>query len=152
MKNKVYLGIDPGKSGAAAIIHDEGQEVFDWPGDVSDAANKMRGWRLNYDIRAGALEAVHAMPKQGVSSTFSFGCNLGQWMGLLAALSIPYMMPRPQQWKKGLIKKADGKDPKTASLTVARRMFPDAELNLKKHHGRADALLLAWWAKHEWGR
>ena len=147
MKSRACLGIDPGKTGAAAIIHSEGHEVFDWPDDVSSAADKLRDWRLNYDIRAGALEAVHAMPKQGVSSTFSFGCNLGQWMGLLAALSIPYVMPRPVQWKKGLIKKADGKDPKTAALVVARRLFPDAELHLKKHHGRAEALLLAWWAK-----
>ncbi len=147
MKVKAYLGIDPGKSGAAALIHSEGELLFDWPGDVSAAADKMREWRLGYDIRAGALEAVHAMPKQGVTSTFNFGCNLGQWMGLLAALSVPYMMPRPQEWKKGLIKKSDGPDQKSAALAVARRLFPDAELHLKKHHGRADALLLAWWAK-----
>jgi ERCC4-type nuclease len=31
----------------------------------------------------------------------------------------------------------------------ARRLFPDADLGRKKDHGRADALLLAWWARRQ---
>ena len=33
--------------------------------------------------------------------------------------------------------------PKQRSLTTARRLFPDANIHFKKHHGRTDALLLA---------
>jgi crossover junction endodeoxyribonuclease RuvC len=87
------------------------------------------------------------MPKQGVTSTFKFGANFGTWQGIIAVLGLPCLMPRPAEWQKGLVRKSDGKDPKARSLAVARRLFPDAELSKKKDHGRADALLLAWWAK-----
>jgi crossover junction endodeoxyribonuclease RuvC len=58
-------------------------------------------------------------------------------------------MPKPREWQKGLVRPSDGKDPKERSLTVARRLFPDAELSRKKDHNRADALLLAWWARKQ---
>ena len=149
MKYSAYLGIDPGKTGAAALVFEHGQRLLDWPGDVSLLVDCINGWRQEFEIQIAALESVHAMPGQGVSSTFNFGCNLGQWMGVLSALSIPYLMPRPQQWKKGLVKNSDGKDHKTASLAVAKRLFPRAELVRKKDHGRAEALLLAYWAKRQ---
>ena len=82
---------------------------------------------------------------------FTFGRNLGAWEGLLAALHISYVMPAPQQWQRGLIMPSDGADPKARSLAVARRLFPDADLSRKKDHGRADALLLAWWARRQGG-
>ena len=52
---------------------------------------------------------------------------------------------RPQVWKKhhGLI----GTE-KKASLELARRIWPDAQLRLAKHHGRADALLIALWLRY----
>jgi hypothetical protein len=145
-KNKAFLGIDPGKTGAAAIIHAEGHDLTDWT-DVSTAAEKLTEWKFQYSIEAAALERVGAMPKQGVTSTFNFGVNFGSWQGLLSALGISYFMPRPQEWKKGLIHKGDGQDPKAASLAVARRLFPTADLGRKKDHGRAEALLLALWVK-----
>jgi crossover junction endodeoxyribonuclease RuvC len=84
------------------------------------------------------------MPKQGVSSTFKFGVNFGIWRGILAAYQIPFQLVKPRQWQKGVIRKADGK---MASLIAARRRWPKAELHLKKHHGRADALWIAEWLR-----
>jgi crossover junction endodeoxyribonuclease RuvC len=56
----------------------------------------------------------------------------------------------PGVWKRhaGLI----GKE-KDASRELAARLYPQATLNLKKHHGRADALLLAryGWDRHRQG-
>lgn len=144
---QAWLGVDPGKSGAAALLFKGGYRVRDWPGDVCLAAQIIKDWRKEFKIVLAGLESVHAMPGQGVTSTFNFGCNLGQWMGVLATLSVPYLMPRSREWKRGLVKKSDGHDPKAASLVVARRLFPEAELSRKKDHGRAEALLLAWWAK-----
>jgi crossover junction endodeoxyribonuclease RuvC len=144
---KAYIGIDPGQSGAVALLPgDDPHRVEDWPGDPSAAAELLKGWSIEYQVQLAALESVHAMPKQGVSSTFRFGANWGTWQGILAALGLPYLMPRPTEWQKGLVRKSDGPDPKARSLAVARRLFPDAELSKKKDHGRADALLLAWWA------
>jgi len=81
------------------------------------------------------------MPKQGVASTFKFGRSYGTILGVLGALSIPTIRVRPQVWKHhfGLLRQ-----PKDASRALAQRLYPDLQgLNLVKHHGRADALLLA---------
>jgi crossover junction endodeoxyribonuclease RuvC len=148
-KNKAYAGIDPGLSGAVALLPDgELPQVEDWPGDPSAAADIIRDWSMENEIQLVALEAVSSMPKQGVASTFKFGVNFGAWQGILSALGLPHLMPRPTEWQKGLVRKSDGADPKARSLAVARRLFPGAELSKKKDHGRADALLLAWWACH----
>lgn len=147
LRRKAYIGIDPGKSGAVALIHEEGYEVFDWPGDSTLASDIIRSWLARYNVVFAVLEKISAMPKQGVVSMFSLGQNLGIWQGILSALCIPYMMPTPRQWQKGLVDKKSGLDPKARSLTTARRLFPNAPLDRKKDHGRADALLLAFWAK-----
>ena len=147
---KAYCGVDPGQLGAVAVIpEDDMPLVEDWPGDPVAAADILRSWATEYQIQLVALESVHAMPKQGVSSTFKFGVNFGTWQGILSGLGLPYLMPRPTEWQKGLVRKSDGADPKSRSLAVARRLFPDAELSRKKDHGRADSLLLAWWAKQQ---
>lgn len=151
MKERAWVGIDPGQSGAVAVIFRAGQIVEDWPGCPARAAELLLNWRIEFNVELAALESVHAMPGQGVKSMFAFGRNLGAWEGLLAALHVGYVMPTPQQWQKGLVMPSDGADPKARSLTVARRLFPDADLSRKKDHGRADALLLAWWARRQGG-
>ena len=147
---KTYIGIDPGQDGAVALLPvDDLPQVKDWPGDPTAAAEILKDWNVKYQVQLVALESVHAMPKQGVASTFKFGVNVGAWQGILAALGLSYLMPRPTEWQKGLVRKSDGADPKARSLAVARRLFPGAELSKKAHHGRSDALLLAWWAKQQ---
>lgn len=152
MKQKAWIGIDPGKTGAVALIHQDGQLAEDWPGDAAGAADLLTSWRLEYSIELAALESVHAMPGQGVKSMFTFGQNFGQWQGLLAAFAIPHLQPRPQDWQRGLVRPSDGPDTKARALAVARRLFPDVDLSKKKDHGKADALLLAWWARMQAGR
>ncbi|EFK08909.1 conserved hypothetical protein [delta proteobacterium NaphS2] len=151
MFSKAFIGVDPGKTGAAALITDEGiHDVLDYPGDPSLIVATFRGWLLNYKIVMAALEKVSARPGQGVVSMFTFGRNLGAWEGIISAFGIPFMMPTPRQWQKGLIDQKAGNDTKARSLNTARRLFPDAELARKKDHGRADALLLAFWARRQW--
>ena len=147
MKPNAWIGIDPGKTGAAALVYADGHLVKDWPGDVVSASDLLLEWRMTFHVQLVALERVHAMPKQGVSSTFSLGQNFGQWEGIIAAFALPSIQPTPQEWQKGLVKPSDGPDAKSRALVVARRLFPDAELSRKKDNGRADALLMAWWAR-----
>ena len=144
-----FVGIDPGATGCAALVHDHGHDLFDWPGDPALVVPRLADWLARFDVRLAALEKVGAMPGQGVVSMFTFGKNVGTWHGILAALSIPYVSPRPQDWQKGLVDRKAGKDTKAASLATARRLFPGADLGRKKDHGRADALLLAWWARRQ---
>ncbi len=144
-----FLGIDPGATGCAALIHDGGHDLFDWPGDPALVVPRLADWLARFEIKLAALEKVHAMPGQGVVSMFTFGQNVGAWHGILAAMAIPFITPRPQEWQKGIVDRKAGKDTKAAALATARRLFPDADLGRKKDHGRADALLLAWWARRQ---
>jgi len=147
-----WVGIDPGQTGAAAIIFENGHEVFDWPGTPDIAYLNLIDWKDRYWIELIVLEKAQPMKKngvkQGVVSTFKFADNFGQWKGMLAALAIPLLLVTPKNWQKGLVSKSDGTTTKERSLAVARRLFPSADLRLKKHHNRADALLMAYKA-HE---
>jgi hypothetical protein len=145
---KTYIGIDPGLDGAVAII-EEGKDpfLFDTPtlevGDKRDYDGRemaliLKSFNENAVV---ALESVHAFPGQGVTSMFRMGAGLGRWQGILDALGMVYSMIPPQRWKKELM---DGMPKeKSASIIRAKQLFPRADIRLKKHDGRADALLLA---------
>jgi hypothetical protein len=151
----MFVGIDPGLSGAVAVVDADGAlvAVHDTPTLTLRIA---RGTRHDYDVPgmcallqpyAGqyahvVIEASQAMPGQGVRSMFSTGYGYGLWLGLLAALQLPYTTVRPVVWKKTF---SLGKDKEAARLR-AQQLFPGADLRHKKDHGRAEALLLAWYA------
>src|SRR5712671_7487636 len=164
----VYIGIDPGLDGAVALIQVQPDDiaVFDSPSWTIEAK---KGIRREYNIRGMAeiindailrvpnrgsvmagLESVHSLPDQGVASAFKFGCGLGIWQGILEALGITYQMIPPQRWKKALMD-GMGKE-KHASIIVAQRLFPTADIRLAKHHGRPDALLLPEYIKRTHGK
>lgn len=137
MKN-YFIGIDPGKTGAVAVLDAQGELVS--VHDFCDALDPLISMRDK--IAFGYLEEVHAMPKQGVVSTFTFGENFGWWKGVLTAMGVPFKTIRPQEWQKGLVPKRGGLTDKP-SLDVARQIFTTAPLGRKKDHNRADALLIA---------
>ena len=152
---KISIGIDPGLTGAvAAILGDGAIEFHDMPVlqikkrtqlDYAGLAHILR----RYADRGGAtaaIEMVGAMPGQGVSSMFKFGQVYGAALATLATLQIPYQGVTPAVWKRAF--KLVGCD-KDESRSRALEMFPACvqHLRLKKHHGRADALLLAQWIK-----
>ena len=136
----MYIGIDPGKTGAVAILDDKGNYI-----NVLDfGQEELMSTLIDYApvVKFAYLEKVHSMPGQGVVSTFSFGENFGWWQGVLGSLGIPYTTIRPQDWmKKYSLQKSSAYD--KPGLEVARKLFPEAPLHLKKHHNRADALLIA---------
>ncbi len=148
----ISIGIDPGLSGAFAVL--QGQKVLkveDMPimslGKTRNQINAaelgklLRYWSQNQNGDTTVyLEQVSAMPGQGVSSMFSFGCSYGVVQGIIGALDLPMVLVRPAAWKKraGLLGK-----PKDAARTLAQQLFPGQALGRKKDIGRADALLIA---------
>jgi len=148
----MIVGLDPGISGAIAFLKDnlEFIAVFDMPTmPLSKSKNQVNAAALAKIIRlhpwpmTAYLEAVSAMPKQGVSSMFSFGTSYGIVQGVLAALDIPTVLIRPQVWKvRAGLRGAD----KDMARTLAQRLYPMAELSRKKDIGRADAILIARFA------
>ena len=159
----IYIGIDPGLSGAVAVLWDSlsfpsgvGAVVNDTPTAQVDGKNKylvpamallLSSYKDKQDEVLAVLENVHSMPKQGVASSFCFGEGKGMWEGILAAYNIPTEMVSPQRWKKEIM--ADqGKD-KSAARFKAMALFPSLadQLKLVKHDGRAEALLMAEYAR-----
>lgn len=96
---------------------------------------------------ADGEEAGAVRGSMGVTSAFSFGKGYGIWLGILAALFIPFEEVHPVTWKKALM--ADMGKEKDASRVKAMQIYPKVapEISRKKDHARADALLLA-----EYGR
>lgn len=141
----IYIGIDPGKDGALAVI---------WPDDSVEAATfeeaEYRGILHDVESRNSrcCLERVGAMPGQGVTSMFKFGENFGFIQGLLTAYSIPYELVTPQKWKKEFQVTGD----KNSSIAACKRLFPGVNLRRtdrckKDHDGMAEALLMAEYAR-----
>jgi crossover junction endodeoxyribonuclease RuvC len=149
-----HLGIDPGLGGAVAVLDHSGALVALHDTPVLTLHTR-RGTRQEYDVSGLAallvpyagpqshvsLEESQAMPGQGVRSMFTTGLGFGVWLGVLAALALPHTRVRPAIWKKAL---GLGKDKEAARLR-AIQLYPTADLRLKKHHGRAESLLLAWY-------
>ena len=145
--NKI-LGIDPGLNGAWSIyVSPWSVYVYDLPttGEgtkrrIDDVwfADELRKW----DISHANVELVHTMPGQGVASSGRFMQAFGTILGVLGALKIPRELISPQRWKKhySLI----GADAE-GSRQKAIDLFPGAApfLQLKKHHNRSEAMLLA---------
>lgn len=96
-----------------------------------------------------AVEQVHAMPKQGVTSMFTFGMGYGKVLAVLEILGWPWINPSPQMWQKLVLKgRTGGKD---ASIAYCLARYPDVSLkptekSKKESHGLADAICLAEYA------
>ena len=142
----LYIGIDPGLSGAWGMIDHHGcyWSCGDMHHDTEGILDTERIWdemcqaRDRLDTKV-FIEKVHSMPKQGVSSTFKFGMAFGGALSLARRFKTEVVMVTPQLWKKTLVLNSD----KQLSLDMAREIFPQAPLHLQKHNGRAEALLIA---------
>jgi crossover junction endodeoxyribonuclease RuvC len=157
----VTIGIDPGISGGIAFVGEAGelQGLADLPVMRDGKLSWIDGGCLQsmlIDTLGGKqahviIERVGAMPKQGVSSSFHFGMTFGSILSILQARHLPIELVSPAKWKRemGLIR--DPGKPittyKRQSIDKARMLYPAAELSLSKHEGRAEALLLAHWAR-----
>lgn len=152
-----FIGIDPGKSGGLAIIDTDGGQptittlAFD-PKDPCVYIRKIQELSLCSPRCFAVIENVHAMPKQGVSSSFNFGKGFGWLIGLLDFGCIPYELVNPQKWKKEFSCTSD----KNTSIEVAMRLFPNVnflrtEKCSKPHDGICEALLMAEYGRRKWG-
>ena len=145
------IGVDPGKTGAVAIVSSNGAECEVW--DLPD--NEMGILDLQHDIvdqygspKAIYLESVHAMPKQGVTSSFNFGVSNGQARMFCALYRVRWVLITPQKWKKALGLGSD----KEQSRILAQQLYPFVDLKLKKHHNRAEAILIGEYGRCEENR
>ena len=143
-----FLGIDPGSSGAIAVIDSERNPVAYW--DMPYANKELDYWKLSEILNEAkgisdkvqcVMELCQYTPAIKGSGAFTFGKTVGATEATLAFSGISYELVRPQKWKKEMsLLKAD----KSASIALAKKMFPDmAKDFLKTKDGRAEAFLIA---------
>lgn len=147
---RLFVGIDPGAvSGAWGIVDHRGEYWSSGNIPHEEGRIKARAFKaelaqaLDQQDAMFVVEDVHAMPKQGVSSTFKFGMAVGSILAVIELTRDPWMIVRPQQWKKDIGVTSD----KNTSLEMARTLWPGAPLSRQKDHGVAEALLLAEWLR-----
>ena len=153
----VIVGVDPGKSGAVARLDDTGRllEGADMPvvGQIispvllSEVVHNWIDPMFDPPFGMAVIEDVHAMPKQGVSSVFSFGRSLGVAEGVLAGEGLAITYVSPARWKRALGLTSD----KGVSRRRAIELWPHMAKAFArvKDDGRAEAALIGYWyAKH----
>ena len=148
------IGIDPGLSGAIAILENNKViNIFDIPVMTEGKKNKRQlnsallvnliknNVNLHEEVSV-VVEQVNAMPGQGVTSMFNFGQTFGALKGICAALELPIFFVRPSKWKKHFELINSSKD---SSRTKAIEMYPKLshQLSKKKDVNKSDAILIA---------
>ena len=148
------LGIDPGLSGAIAVLEDtKVLGLFDMPVMAEGKKNKRQlnsaqlvniikeNIQSNEEV-AVVVEQVNAMPGQGVTSMFNFGQTFGAIKGVCAALKLPIFFVRPSKGKKYFELINSSKD---SSRTKVIEMYPSLsnQLTKKKDVNKSDAILIA---------
>lgn len=150
-------GIDPGKSGALAIIYPTGIVFADVP------RIKLRGkdkpawseWHTEWSMALEfacvdlvVIEEVAARPGQGVTSMFTFGRTLGFAHSIAASVRprprIEFVTPSVWKGKLGLLNSGKG-----ASREKCRTLYPSTAEHLmrEKDDGRAEAALIAHYGR-----
>ncbi len=147
----VILGIDPGLTGALALLSDGVVEVFDMP-TLKVLKSREVVWPevARWIDAAGhidhaVIERVATRPKMGKVGAFTFGYVAGGLRGIVSAHFIPITMVTPQRWKRDMgVPKA-----KDAARARASELLPSyCNLFVRvKDHGRAEAALIALWGE-----
>ena len=152
------IGIDPGLSGAVAVLTgSDSLRILDMPTVTVERNGKSKRQvsaselaaifaNFNSNDTHVFVEKVSAMAGQGVTSVFSFGRSFGMIEGILAAFKLPVTYVAPATWVKA-VGRGQGKD---ASRARAMELFPNNQADFKrvKDDGRSDAALIAYWGKH----
>lgn len=152
----IIAGIDPGQSGAMAIMHSiDKVDFFDVPMMKLKGKQKPAWGQWAHDWAEAlanakpaliVIEEVSARPGQGVTSMFNFGRSLGFAHALVAGLGRPVHFVTPQKWKAkmGLLNSN-----KAASIDKLVYLMPLCAANVRraKDSGRAEAALLAYYGR-----
>ena len=144
------MGIDPGFSGALAVLDSDLKIdfVMDMPIlmvvkkrelDEAKLSDIFSRWRLR-PMMVG-LEKSQTMPNQGIVSSGRYMSSYGCLRGLCVGNGIPYHLIQPQSWKKAMMPDM-GKE-KGASIQKVTQIYPELSLTRVKDHGIADAVLIA---------
>ncbi len=138
-----YLGIDPGKNGAIAVLDSDTMAVTCH--DMPDTTAALHELICSLPIIKIALLEKPFFPRMiGIKNAVKIAESYGTLKGALAWRSIPCREVTPSDWKARL----GLSSVKAASREKASMFFPDsaAKFARVKDDGRAEASLIAWLA------
>lgn len=165
-KQKVYVAIDPGKSGAIVFLDPNGglnKWVIPKIGDDIDGNALyaiIEGIKDKFDPVI-IIEDVHSVFGASAKANWQFGFVCGLIRAMVIAHKLPFHMIQPKDWQKVVWsnddkvykpKKPDQKRPqldtKATSLKAAVRLYPNYDFRATErskipHDGIVDALLMA---------
>jgi hypothetical protein len=151
-----FLGIDPGKEGAFAIIDEHRHGiVLKMPKtgerDVRDLivriVEEFNGPSRPLERLVVGLEYEHAWPGRGATSTWTFAQGYGFLRGVLTAIDVAFEEIPPRTWMRVLGIRKSGTS-KSAMYARARLWFP----HLKVSKDTADSVLIAEFLRRSWAR
>ena len=148
----MYLGIDPGFSGALAVLDDKLNIIHYQDMPIIEVAKKrelnepelhniVQRFSPKYDNLIVGIEKSQTLPGQGIVSTGRYMASYGFLRGLCVGLGLPYVLIRPPSWKKAML--ADMPKEKGSSIQKVNQIYPEIKLTRKKDHGISDAILIA---------
>jgi len=146
------IGIDPGKSGAIAVVGGESGMLLD-VFSLADqdemevvhclATTPFDKNTLAYSDCVVFIEDVHSSPQQGVASAFTFGRGYGLLLGALYALNAKVRKIRPTEWQ-GTLGCLSGGD-KKIPFGLAKELYPRNYERKEFNKSSADAVLIAYY-------
>jgi len=146
----IICGIDPGKKGGLAIL-DESDLISVIPMPLIDDSvdfKLVKDFLIKHKPSKIIIEAVHAMPRQGVCSMFNFGFSTGGLHGVCCALDLPITTVQPRTWQKTLM--GDAKHEKEDTIAWVINKFPSVNLlatprSKKPHDGMSDSIAIGYY-------
>ena len=158
----IIVGIDPGIHGGVAWINGTGAGAMPMPltsGSESDLDKDVLISFLRWADGAAKegilfvyIEEVHAMPKQGVVSMFTFGYDAGRLRGIADGLGLPVRTVHPRAWKTRILGEYYSHD-KAGAIAYCDMFYPQVSLTPERkrvpHDGMADALCIATYGWQE---
>jgi hypothetical protein len=161
------LSIDPGVSGALAMVHHAPGnaptvQVHDFPRVTVTVSGRVRNrtdlhqlWLLVQGLAAIGpdlvvvedIEAGGQRPNQ--RGAVVLGASYGALVMAVIACGLPIHLAPPNRWKAqlGVSAGKTEREKSDAARMAASRIFPNSAAcwPLVKHHGRAEAALLGWY-------
>ena len=143
-----FLGVDPGWSGCAAIVNENGlivrgvtfKDLSEY--DIIEVLD-----RFAKESDRAAIEYVGGRQQQGVTNAFRFGENYGLCRCILNQNFEDFWNPPPKQWMTDLGCLSGGD--KGVLVAKAEQLWPNTKFTKTGKRGYADAALIAEWLRRK---
>lgn len=158
----IVVGIDPGQSGAIAILYDADMAPLLMPMPLKNDGTKEVSFSAFHTILKGLLAdfASHiflerAMPMaMGAKHAFNYGRGFAALEIAIQVTGLPVTYVEPSKWTKVICDGIDSRlKPKERSLIALQRLRPDLysvvpkNKNGKLHDGIVESILIAEYGK-----